>query len=105
VGEARDGHRVAWNLVSGVNDPATSSERTVWVEGEPFEAGPSSFAEGLAGVDALRFNAEAVREREDNLLLVRSRYRQPFGTFSGQLPGAIELATGYGVMEEHHVRW
>jgi hypothetical protein len=36
---------------------------------------------------------------------VRSRYRQPFGTFSGALPGGIELADGYGVMEEHDVWW
>ena len=105
VGEARDGRRVAWNLVSGVNDPPVDSERTVWVDGEPFEAGPSSFAEGLAGVDGLRFIAEAVRERNDNLLAVQSRYRQPFGAFSGQLPGGIELVAGYGVMEEHDAWW
>jgi hypothetical protein len=36
---------------------------------------------------------------------VQSRYRQPFGTFSGRLPGGLELAAGYGVMEEHDVRW
>ena len=40
-----------------------------------------------------------------NLLLMRSRYRQPFGTFSGMLPGGIELAQGYGVMEAHDVHW
>jgi hypothetical protein len=105
VGSARDGRRVAWNLVSGVNDPPVASERSVWVDGEPFEAGPSSFGEGLGGVDGLRFTAEAVRERDDNLLVVQSRYRQPFGTFSGRLPGGLELAAGYGVMEEHDVRW
>ena len=31
VGVATDGRPVAWNLVEGVNDPASSSERTVWV--------------------------------------------------------------------------
>jgi hypothetical protein len=36
---------------------------------------------------------------------MRSDYRQPFGTFAGTLPGGIELAEGYGVMEEHDVRW
>ena len=40
-----------------------------------------------------------------NLLLMRSDYRQPFGTFAGTLPGGIELAEGYGVMEQHDVRW
>ncbi len=105
IGRASDGRELAWNLVSGVNDPAQHSERTVWVDGEPVESGPSAFAADLSGVDELRFSSEAVRESKDNLLLVRSRYRQPFGTFSGLLPGGIELAEGYGVMEEHDVWW
>ena len=40
-----------------------------------------------------------------NLVLVRSRYRQPFGTFSGTLPGGIALGQGYGVMEDHDAWW
>jgi hypothetical protein len=36
---------------------------------------------------------------------VRSSYRQPFGTFTGRLPGGIELDDGFGVMEQHDVRW
>lgn len=105
VGSSDAGRAVAWNLVAGVNDPPTSSERTVWVDGTPREVGPCRFDEELGAVDGLRFSAEAMRSRSDNLLLVRSRYRQPFGTFSGQLPGGIALADGYGVMEEHDVWW
>jgi hypothetical protein len=105
VGLAADGRQVAWNLVEGVNDPPTNSERTVWIDGEPHEAPPCSFASDLSAVDGLRFHAEATRERTDNLLLVRSRYRQPFGTFSGVLPSGIELAEGYGVMEDHDAWW
>jgi hypothetical protein len=105
VGVARDGRALAWNLVDGVNDPPTASERTVWIDGEPHEVGPCTFDPELASVDDLRFSAEAVRERRENLLLVRSHYRQPFGTFSGSLPGGIELAEGYGVMESHDVWW
>ena len=41
----------------------------------------------------------------ENLLIVRSRYRQPFGTFAGALPGGIELAAGVGVMERHEALW
>ena len=37
--------------------------------------------------------------------LMRSDYRQPFGSFSGSLPGGLELESGYGVMEWHDVRW
>jgi hypothetical protein len=96
---------LAWNLVSGVNDPPERSERTIWTEGEAREAPPSKFAADLSSVDGLRFHSEAVREHHDNLLLVRSDYRQPFGTFSGELPGGIVVAEGYGVMEEHDVWW
>jgi hypothetical protein len=101
VGRSRDGREVAWNLVAGVNDPPSGSERTVWIDGEPAEVGPVRFGDGLP----LRFHAEAVRSRNDNLLLVRSRYRQPFGTFSGALPDGTELAEGYGVMEVHDAVW
>jgi len=105
VGEDAEGRELAWNLVSGVNDPRSGSERTVWVDGDPREVPPCRFAADLSSVDDLQFTAEAVRERDENLLLARSRYRQPFGTFSGQLPGGIEVAQGYGVMEEHDVWW
>jgi hypothetical protein len=105
VGTLADGRVAAWSLVSGVNDPPLGSERTVWVDGHPTEAPPSSFADDLSSVDDLRFSAECVRERNENFLLIRSRYRQPFGTFSGELPGGLPLAEGYGVMEHHDVWW
>jgi hypothetical protein len=110
VGVAADGRELAWNLVAGVNDPARGSERTVWIDGAGREVGPSTFSDDLTGLafaegGALRFAAEAVRERNENLLLVRSRYRQPFGTFTGELPGRVSLLEGYGVMEEHDVWW
>jgi hypothetical protein len=114
VGRADDGRSVAWNLVAGINDPPRDSERTVWIGGVPVEVGPAArFAEDLSavatddGVD-LGFAAEAVRERRENLLLVRSEYRQPFCTFSGVLPtptGPLALAEGWGVMEEHTALW
>jgi len=105
VGRASDGRALAWNLVSGVNDPPSASERTLWIDGDPVEPAPCTFADDLSVVDELHFRPEAAREHNDNLLLVRSRYRQPFGTFSGSLPGGIELAEGYGVMEDHDVWW
>jgi Protein of unknown function (DUF2804) len=104
VGRARDGRALAWNLVDGVHDAPAASERTVWVDGEPHEPAPVPFA-GLDGVGELRFDAWSAREHSENLVLVRSRYRQPFGRFSGSLPGGLALAEGYGVMEEHDVRW
>jgi hypothetical protein len=98
VGRARDGRALAWNLVAGVHDAPVHSERTVWVDGRAHEV-------SLPAGDELRFAPEAVRERHDNLLLIRSSYRQPFGVFSGSLPGGLELAEGYGVTEKHEAWW
>jgi hypothetical protein len=110
VGEAPDGTPLAWNLVSGVNDPPIGSERAVWVDGHPHEPAPVSFAEDLSSIrgedgSELRFSVEAERSRTDELLVMRSEYRAPFGTFAGTLPGGIALARGLGVMEHHRARW
>lgn len=111
VGRAVDGRAVGWNLVVGVNDPVEGSERSVWVDGDATrEPAPVTIAAGLDRVDgadgtALRFAREAARERHERLVVVRSDYVQPFGTFSGSLPGGVELAQGLGVMEDHRARW
>ena len=78
--------------------------------GSPPRPRPSASREDLTRIDAqdgseLRFSAEAERSRRENLLIVRSDYRAPFGTFSGTLPGGIELADGIGVVEHHRARW
>jgi hypothetical protein len=120
VGVDPRGTPLAFNLVEGVNDPPRSSERVVWVAGEPREVAPVSFAADLTRITAreeprvtsvasecaeLHFAAESERSRRENLLLVRSEYRAPFGTFSGTLPGGIQLARGLGVAEHHRARW
>jgi hypothetical protein len=110
VGEGSDGVMLAWNLVSGVNDPPRGSERAVWVAREPHEAPPVSFASDLSSIRSedgseLGFLAEAERARKENLLIVRSDYRAPFGSFSGTLPGGIPLRHGLGVVEHHRARW
>lgn len=110
VGSAQDGRDVAWNLVAGVNDPPESSERTVRVAGEAREAAPVDFGGGLAHVTSpdgcdLRFAPGAARARTDELLVFRSSYEAPFGTFSGALPGGVVLAEGLGVMERHEAAW
>ena len=111
VGTDAGGRAIAWNLVTGVHDAVGASERTVWIDGAAHEVGPVGFPGDLDGIDfaedgaALRFTAEAERAQSDDLKLFRSDYRQPFGTFTGTLPGDVELASGYGVMEWHDVRW
>ena len=105
IGRTDDGRRVAWNLVDGVHDAPSSSERTVWVDGEPHEVPPQEFAHDLSRVGGLRFSEWSARESHMNLLVMRNSYRQPFGEFSGELPCGLRLAEGHGVMEEHDVRW
>jgi len=110
VGELLDGTPVAWNLVSGVNDPRSGSERAVWLDGVPREAPPVAFADDLSKITCedgseLSFAPEAERSHRERMLIVSSDYRAPFGTFSGTLPGALKLATGLGVMEHHRARW
>jgi hypothetical protein len=110
VGVDHAGTPLAFNLVEGVNDPPTGSERAVWVAGEPHEVAAVHFAADLSRIDSadgsqLHFTTEAQRGRRENLLLVRSDYRAPFGTFSGKLPGGIKLASGMGVVEHHRAVW
>jgi hypothetical protein len=110
VGSDLDGQPLAFNLVEGVNDPRSGSERAVWVGGEPREAVAVSFARDLSSIRSadgaeLHFTPEAERRRHENLLVVSSDYRAPFGSFSGVLPGGIALAHGLGVVEHHRARW
>lgn len=105
VGRSVDGRAVAWNLVDGVHDAPRASERTVWVDGEPHEVEPVAFAADLSAVGGLRFTEWSAREDHTNRLIMRSDYRQPFGSFEGSLPGGLVLESGYGVMEWHDVRW
>lgn len=110
IGTTDAGVGVAWNLIDGIHDAADASERTLWVAGQPSELGANAFASDLSSVGfseggRLEFTEWAAREETTNLLLLKSYYRQPFGSFTGQLPGGHRLAEGYGVMEDHDVLW
>ncbi|MCW2990804.1 MAG: hypothetical protein JWM73_1398 [Solirubrobacterales bacterium] len=111
VGTGEGGEELAWNLVDGVHDAPTGSERAIWVDGQPYEPPPVRFDTALTTVAsadggvALACAHESVRRRDDNVIVMRSRYEQPFGTFSGALPNGLRLAEGFGVMERHDVRW
>jgi hypothetical protein len=110
VGASPDGTALAWNLVSGINDPPNGSERAVWVAGVPSEAPAVTFSADLERIECgdssvLHFREEAQRARKENLVLVKSDYRAPFGSFSGTLPGGVELAHGLGVVEHHRALW
>lgn len=104
------GRNVGWSVIVGLNDSPEASENTVWINGTPQEIGAVKFADDLSSVSfaeggKLDFHQEVVRARRDNLILMRSDYSQPFGTFTGTLPGGIELREAYGVMERHDALW
>ena len=105
VGVSAAGAQVAWNLVEGLHDAAQGSERSVWIDGVAREVPPQPFAADLSSVGGLAFSPEAARARRERLLVVASDYEQPFGTFSGELPGAGPLRSGLGVMERHTAVW
>jgi hypothetical protein len=110
AGKATTGEEIGWSVIVGLNDDPAVSEQTVWVNGVPRQVGPVTFADGLSSFTfsegpTLTFMQESVRQRRDNLLLVRSEYRQPFGGFRGTLPGGLEIAEAYGVMEWHDAVW
>lgn len=108
VGRSADGRQIGWNLVSGINDPASSSERAIWIDGVASEPAPVSF-EGLDAIvldgGRLEFSAICERSKQEKRPFIEYSYRQPFGTFSGTLPGGTELEHGIGVMEHHDARW
>jgi hypothetical protein len=105
VGVAEDGTPVAWNLVAGIHDAPGASERRVWRNGAPVEVDAVEFAPDLSRVGSLSFTPWCERVDHTNLLVVRNRYRQPFGTFAGELPDGTRLSEAYGVMEEHDALW
>ncbi|WP_272474132.1 DUF2804 domain-containing protein [Baekduia alba] len=110
VGETPDGTPLAFNIVAGVHDAPVGSERTLWVGGAARELPPAMFADDLSAVTfgddgLLVFSEEARRARSDDFKIMASDYVQPFGTFSGTLPGDVPVARGWGVMERHSVRW
>jgi len=110
IGRSERGERIGWNLVAGVNDPPRGSERAIWGDGLPSEPAPVRFAEDLSSVSfseggRLDFTEWSAREDETDLVVFRSSYRQPFGSFAGTLPGGVRLAAGWGVMERHEALW
>ncbi len=97
VGTLTDGREVGWNFVEGVNDPPERSERAIWVDGEPFEPGPSAFR-GLEAVSfedgsglefQCRGRALANGEARPDLVFLPPALRDVRGDASGR-PGARE---------------
>ena len=96
-----------WSAASTTRRSAPSG-RSGWTASRSSPA-RSSF-EGLEAIafddgSRLEFSGECERRKQENRLLVRYTYRQPFGRFAGTLPGGLELERGLGVMEHHDAHW
>ena len=105
-----DGRAATWSVIVGLNDTLPYIENTLWIDGVPQQIGPVTFAPDLSQVtfsdgNVLHFTEESERASLVDLFVIRSAYRQPFGTFTGTLPGGLAVTRGYGVMEDHRALW
>ncbi|MCC6622124.1 MAG: DUF2804 domain-containing protein [Deltaproteobacteria bacterium] len=111
------GADVAFNLVEGFNGPV---ENVVWLDGELVPVGEARFdydpKDPLApwritadGGLELAFTPEGARRQDKDLVLAKSWYVQPIGTFRGTLRGddgrTRELGPILGVTEDHRALW
>ena len=113
------GARVGLNLVEGFNGPV---ENVLWLDGQPLPAGEAVFEFDKAdhskpwkvrtknGMLDLVFTPEGARREDVDLVVAKSWYVQPIGTFSGTVragPGApaVEVKELVGVTEDHVAKW
>jgi hypothetical protein len=104
------------NLVADFNN---SIENALWVNGEVLQLSQATFSYGrpvekatwqiatLDGAITMEFKPLGMRGEDINALLMMSRFKQPFGVFTGivRLNGQNHKFTGYGVVEEHFAKW
>jgi hypothetical protein len=104
------------NLVGDFNN---SIENALWVAGEVSQLSQATFSYGrpvdksnwqiatLDGILSMEFKPLGMRGEDINVLLMVSRFKQPFGIFTGtvRLHGQSHKFTGYGVVEEHFAKW
>lgn len=103
------GQGVAFNLTEGFVGAAECA--LVTAEGTRALAAPVIAYDEPSGPWTLRgedvdlvFTPHAVHAQRTNLVVVRSRFLQPAGTFRGRV-GAVELEGVPGVVEDHDVLW
>jgi hypothetical protein len=119
AGRLPDGRICGINFVSGIND-MSFTENVVWVDGVPTKVdvahfdydsdnilGPWKITSNDGKVDLL-FSPEGERRENQNFGVIASKFRQPFGSFSGTIKTEKEelaVDSVYGFVEEHFVRW
>lgn len=117
AGRTADGRSIGLNASVGMNG-AGPGEDVVWLAGRPAPLEVKRL-EAVDDVDGrwvvegpgwgLEFTPLGVRAARERLVVVRSAYVQPIGTFAGTLPddtgGTVEVACLPGVTEDHEALW
>jgi hypothetical protein len=120
-GRARDGRLVGFNLTDNqVEDQDAYNENCVWQDGRLRLLPPVSFTfdrrdhrkpwviRDRDGMVELTFEPEVVRTIDLGALLFKSRYRAPFGAFSGCLRTGdgdeIDIDDYFGMCEDFYLR-
>lgn len=104
------------NLVGDFNN---SIENALWTGGKVLPLSQATFSYGrpvekstwqiatLDGTLNMKFTPRGVRGEDINAVVMMSKFKQPFGTFTGtvRLEGVLHNFTGHGVVEEHMAKW
>jgi hypothetical protein len=119
AGKCTKGRTVGINLCSLHNDSDRARENVLWVDGNAIALGAVKFLFDATrrdstpwtivgeGID-LRFEPSGLREGNENLLVVVSRFVQPFGRFFGTVTAngtTLRLDGVTGVVEDHYAMW
>jgi hypothetical protein len=120
-GRAPDGRLLGFNLTDNqVEDQHAYNENCVWQDGRLFLLPPVAFSfdsrdhrkpwtiRDSDGMVQLTFEPEVVRTVDVDALVFKSRYRAPFGVFSGRLRASdgyeIEVDDCFGMCEDFYLR-
>ncbi|MEW6185046.1 MAG: DUF2804 domain-containing protein [Thermodesulfobacteriota bacterium] len=118
-GRDREGNRVGFNLVQGVNETGFT-ENAFWINGRRIKVDVVDFRyddrdlmkpweiESNDGRVRLRFLPQGCRSARTNTGLVVSKFHQPFGRFDGTLKEGDRTYTFqevFGFTEEHYAKW
>lgn len=120
TGGVVDGRRIGLNLTRNAStDPERYNENVVWCDGTPHLLPPVTFertagtperwhARDAAGRVDVGFEVDVDGRVEVNALVIRSRYRGPFGRFSGSVAlddgSRVSLDGLFGMAEDFYLR-
>ena len=120
AGLADDGRPVGFNFSTGVYENGLK-ENTVWLNGTPFKQENIVFDYDASAPEKpwqikscddqvqLTFIPEGLRQKNDNLGFIKSRFIQPCGSFKGTIningQAGLNLSRISGVVEDHFAQW